>query len=509
MSKKQGRVYLIGAGPGHPELITVRGQRLLRECDAVVYDYLLADELIVLLPESVEKHYVGKRAGQHMLPQDEINALLVTLATEGKNVARLKGGDPFIFGCGSIEAAHLRRHEIEFEIVPGITAGIAGPAYAGIPATDRTASSYLIVATGHDAKEKDETSVDWQLLAQAKGGTLVLYMGVKNIAANVGRLVEGGMPAETPAAIIRRGTFADQESWRGTLASLPQLVEKHQIKPPVVFVIGKVVELQSELEWFKKLPLLGKRIMVTRPAAQAKPLYRQLRDLGAEVLTYPTIKISELDDTKGWIGFSSIAAPYRWLVFTSANGVRFFVKQFVERYGDIRKLSEFKIAAIGSGSERALHEYNLRADFIPSEATVATLAAEFVSEQQLDNTAVVRVRGDLADNTFEAGMERMQVHCVPLTLYRTESIKWPPGMKEKLLENRPDAAIFTSSSTVAGLRHNLAKDEIEHLMKDCAIISIGPMTSDALRDAGLAVSAEAKVHTVPGLVEALLKHFTK
>ncbi len=509
MSEKQGKVYLIGAGPGHPELITVRGQRLLQECDAVVYDYLLADELIVLLPESVARHYVGKRAGQHTLPQDEINALLVTLAAGGKNVARLKGGDPFVFGRGGEEAQYLKDNGIAFEIVPGVTAGVAAPAFCGIPGTDRRRAPYIIFATGHEASDKDTANLNWQQLAAAHDGTLVIYMGVKQVAANITRLISGGWAPETPAAIIRRGTYADQQSWLGTLESLPQLVAEHQIKPPVLFVIGKVVELQPELEWFKGLPLLGKRIMVTRPAAQAEPLYRQLRDLGAEVLTYPTIKISEKNDTQGWIGFSSIAAPHRWLVFTSANGVRFFLKQFVERYGDIRKLSEFRIAAIGSGSERALHEYNLRADFIPSEATVATLTAEFVGEQQLDNTAVVRVRGDLADKAFEEGMARMQVHCVPLTLYRTESVSWSEGLKEKLLENRPDAAIFSSSSTVAGLRHNLAQDEIKRSMKDCAIISIGPVTSDALRDTELPITAEARVHTVPGLVETLLKHFAK
>ncbi|MFH2054334.1 MAG: uroporphyrinogen-III C-methyltransferase, partial [bacterium] len=255
MNKKPGQVYLIGAGPGHPELITVRGQRLLQHCDAVVYDYLLPDELIVLLPEHVEKHYVGKRAGKHMIPQDEINALLVNLAQQGKNVARLKGGDPFIFGCGSIEGAYLREHGIAFEIVPGITSGIAGPAFVGIPATDRHASSFLILATGHDAKDKEKSSVDWKLLGQASAGTLVLYMGVKNIADNVASLIEGGMPGDTPAAIVQRGTFASQKYWRGTLATLPKLVEEHQIEPPVLFVIGKVVDLQPELEWFKELPL--------------------------------------------------------------------------------------------------------------------------------------------------------------------------------------------------------------------------------------------------------------
>lgn len=507
MSKKQGKVYLVGAGPGHPELITVRGQRLLQSCDAVVYDNLLPDELIVTLPEQVEKHYVGKRAGQHSVPQDEINALLVDLAKQGKNVVRLKGGDPFIFGCGSIEGAYLREHGIEFEIVPGITSGIAGPAYAGIPATDRHASSFVILATGHDAVGKIKSSVDWDLLSKAGDGTLVLYMGVKNIAANVARLIEGGMAPDTAAAIVQRGTFASQKHWRGTLESLPKLVEQHDIRPPVLFVIGKVVELQSQLEWFRNLPLLGKRILVTRPATQGLSTYQALRELGAEVCAYPTIKISEQVDTQGWIGFASIAAAHRWLVFTSENGVRYFVKQFSERYGDLRKLHEFWIAAIGSGTERALREFHLRADFVPSQATVKTLTGEFVSEQQLHDTTVVRVRGDLADNTFESGMEKMQVHCVPLTTYRTEVTSWPPGMKEKLFEYPPDAIVFTSSSTIDGLLHNLSREEIEKLLAGCAIVSIGPVTSKKLEAANLPVTVEAETFTISGIIEKLTEYY--
>jgi uroporphyrinogen III methyltransferase/synthase len=507
MVENIGRVYLVGGGPGNPELITVRGQRLLQTCDAVVYDRLLADELIVLLPEHVEKHYVGKQPGRHSMSQHEINQLLVQLAHAGKRVVRLKGGDPFIFGCGSIEGAFLRDNGVEFEIVPGVTSGIAGPAYAGIPCTDRHHASFVILATGHAAADKQKPSVDWETLGKAGNGTLVLYMGVENIAANIERLIAGGMSPQQPAAIVRRATFTDQQCWTGTLEKLPAMIDQHDIKPPVVFVIGNVVELHAELDWLRGMPLLGKRIMVTRPAAQAEHVYQSLRDLGAGVLPYPTIKITEHDDAEGWRQFSFIANPHRWLVFTSENGVRFFISQYLDRYGDIRRLADFRIAAVGSGTARALADYHLRADFMPSAATVQALTGEFVSEQELHETTVIRVRGDLADDTFEQGMQRMQVECIPLTVYRTETAIWAPGLKGKLLEQPPDAIMFSSGSTIQGLLENLPQNVLDQLLEDCVVAAIGPATAKKLEQAGITVTLQSEEHTIPGLIRTLVDYF--
>lgn len=502
-----GTIYLIGAGPGDPELISVKGMRLLSECNAVVFDHLIPDELLIGLPPRRELLYVGKQAGKHTLPQDEINALLVTLAREGKSVARLKGGDPFTFGRGGEEAAYLREHDVKFEVVPGITAGIAAPAYAGIPATDRRRAPFLIFATGHKAEGKESDGIPWETLAQAQGGTLVIYMGVREIGSNVEKLVSLGMAVDTPAAIIRRGTYPSQEVYTGTLSELPMLVEKHEIKPPVVFVIGQVVELRSSLNWLTDKPLLGIRVMVTRAPAQGYTLYRKLRDLGAEVLPYPTITTVENDDPEGWRQFSCISTGHRWLVFTSENGVRYFLRQYIERYGDIRKLADFQIAAIGEGTARALRDNMLRADFVPSEATVAQLGEEFLAEEHLHEAAVVRVRGDMSDSTIEERLKEHQVEFAPITVYRTIHPFWPEGMKEKLFENPPDAVIFTSGSTVMGLYQNLEKNEVGQLFDNCVVASIGPSTSKVIREHGIRVRLEAKVHTVDEVVRMLIEHY--
>jgi uroporphyrinogen III methyltransferase/synthase len=504
-----GKVYLIGAGPGDPELITVRGKRLLALCEVVIYDHLVPDELLIGLRNNCEKHYVGKRAGKHTLAQDEINQLMVKLAKEGKSVARLKGGDPFIFGRGGEEASYLKEHGVPFEIVPGVTAGVAAPAFAGIPCTDRRAAQYVIFATGHKADDQNSEDVPWDKLAQAQNGTLVIYMGVKEIVNTVPKLMASGMPGTTPAAAIQRGTYPSQKVVTGTMEGLPQLIEANNIIPPVIFVIGDVVNLRPQVEWLKDKPLLGVRVMVTRAADQAQELYLKLRDLGAEVLPYPTITTTENEDSEGWRRYTCIAAAHRWLLFTSENGVRYFIKQYIERYGDIRSLSDFKIAAIGEGTAKALRNNMLRPDFVPSQATVSRLGEEFLNETQLHDAAVVRVRGDLSDNTLEDRLSEFGVDCVPITVYQTTHPIWPEGMKQKLFDYRPHAAIFTSGSTVDGLYTNLSDDEVAQLMKDCVIGSIGPATTQKLKERGLTVTIEAKVHTVDQVVAELMDYFMK
>lgn len=504
-----GKVYLIGAGPGDPELITVKGKRLLALCGAVIYDHLVPDELLTSLSAECKKYYVGKRAGKHTLSQDEINQLMVKLAQEGRTVARLKGGDPFIFGRGGEEASYLKEHGVPFEIVPGVTAGVAAPAFAGIPCTDRRAAQYVMFATGHRAADEKSDDVPWDKLAQAANGTLVIYMGVKEIVNTVPKLIESGMPGDTPAAAIQRGTYPSQKVVTGTLQELPQLIEAQNITPPVIFVIGDVVKLRPQVEWLKDKPLLGTRVLVTRAADQAQELYLTLRNLGAEVLPCPTIATIESEDSEGWRRYTCIAAAHRWLIFTSENGVRYFVKQFIARYGDIRALTEFKIAAIGEGTAKALRNNMLRADFMPSQATVSRLGEDFLNETQLHDAAVVRIRGDLSDSTLEDRLAEFGVDCVPITVYRTEHPTWPEGMKEKLFDYPPHAAIFTSGSTVEGLYINLSDNEVSQLLKECVIASIGPSTTQKVKEHGLTAAIEAKVHTVDQVVAELTDYFVK
>jgi len=506
-----GTVYLVGAGPGDPELITVKGKYLLRRCDAVIFDNLVPAELIATLPYHIEKFYVGKKAGKYSLPQAEINSLLVAIAREGKDVVRLKGGDPFTFGRGGEEAKYLHKNGIRFEIVPGITAGAAAPAYGGIPCTDRNKASFVTFATGHKAVDKEVSSVPWDLLAKTRNGTIVIYMGVSEFDNIVNTLIENGLPSHTPAAVIERGTMPTQRVISSPLHQLPEKAKNENIKPPAIFIIGDVVDLQKDLSWFYYKPLSGKRVMVTRPADQAKDIYRSLRELGAEVMPYPTIATEKYIDSQAWDNFTEIKYQSdnidNWMLFTSENGVRYFIEQFISRFGDIRRLTGFKIAAVGLGTARALQSFNLKADFIPDKATTKDLARELVDSTRLEGATVVRVRGNLANDTVEKAITEAKANVLPLQIYRTFYPSWPDGFKDRLFENLPDVIIFSSGSTVEGLCRMLNKDEINKLVSKTLTVSIGPSTSRIIISHGIDVSLEAKEHSIPGIIKELLAHF--
>lgn len=509
-NSKTGIVYLVGAGPGDPDLITVKGKSLLQTCDAVVYDNLIPLELLITLPESTEKYYVGKKAGRHTLPQNEINELMVKLARENKRVVRLKGGDPIVFGRGGEEAVYLKENDIPYEIVPGVTAGVAGPAYSGIPVTERRQSSFVMFLTGHKADEKELPSISWEWVAQARHGTLVIYMGVKEIDEITARLKTAGMAPDTPVAVIERATFPTQHTVISTLAHIAGKVKEENINPPALFVFGDVVNLHNTLEWFENRPLFGMRIMVTRPAVQAQDLYRKLRDLGAEPLPYPTIATAEYIDDPGWENFKKIKSERRWLVFTSENGVRYFFKQYHERISDIRNLAGYKIAAVGESTSDTLSEYGIKADFVPSEATVVCLADEMQREFDMKAAAVIRVRGNLADDTVERSFAIEGARILPLTVYETKYAGWLEGMKEKLISYPPDMIIFTSGSTVKGLCLILAGESTcKKILERSQIVSIGPSTSQVIRSYNLEVTLEAKIHTVAGIIEELLAFYRK
>jgi len=505
-----GIVYLIGAGPGDPGLITVKGMAILRHCNAVVYDNLVPDELIVLLPAGVEKYFVGKGAGRHTLKQEDINELLVKLASEGKKVARLKGGDPFLFGRGGEEARYLQENNIGFEIIPGITAGIAVPAYCGIPCTDREQSSFVIFVTGHKAIEKKLSGVPWEWVAQAKSGTLVIYMGVGELPDISSKLIEGGMPADIQSCIIERGTFPSQRAVTATLARLPEKARTEKIKPPAIIIIGDVVSNEPLLNWHKLKPLYGLRIMVTRPADQAELLYASLRDMGAEVLPYPTTAVSEFMDIASWNKFEKYLGDDpggKWIIFTSENGVRYFLDRFISRYGDIRKLSGFKIAAIGTGTERALDGFSIKPDFMPAKATIDSFIKEFGQKVDLTKASVIRIKGNLADNRIKDGLKPSAREILPVEVYTTFVPQWPGSMRERLFKYPPHIIIFTSASAVDGFGKVLNPEEIQKLTRKAKILSMGPSTAKALKTSNLPISYEAEEYTIPGIIKCLKKHF--
>lgn len=505
-----GIVYLIGAGPGDPGLITVKGKEILQCCDAVVYDNLIPDELIILVSPGAETFFVGKSAGRHTMKQEDINALLVRLAKEGKKIARLKGGDPFIFGRGGEEARFLQDNGIRFEIIPGITSGVAAPAYSGIPCTDRNQSSFVLFLTGHKAIEKKLSSVPWDWVAQAKSGTLVIYMGVGEFPNIAEKLIEGGMPSDIRACIIERGTFPSQRAVSGTLAELPEKAASEKIKPPAIIMIGDVVSNEPLLNWHNKKPLYGLRVMVTRPADQSERLYSSLRDMGAEVLPYPTIATSEFFDINSWSKFEKLQktdARDRWLILTGENSVRYFINRYVSRYGDIRKLGGFKIAVMGLGTVQALEGFNIKPDFIPSEAKTEKLIEEFKRETDLSDSAVIRIKGNLADDRIEKGLETVAREILPLEVYTTFVPQWPGNMRERLFKYPPDIIIFTSASTVDGFNKILNPEEIHQLLESARILSMGPSATRALKSTGLTIGYEAEEHTIPGIIDCLRSYF--
>lgn len=498
-----GTVYLVGAGPGDPDLITIKGRELLERADAIVYDNLIPLELVVTLPETVERHYVGKQASLHALPQEEISLLLVKLAKQGKNVVRLKGGDPCMFGRGGEEGSVLRANDVPFEIVPGVTAGTAALAYAGIPPTDRRKASTVIYATGHRCVSR-ESLVNWSWIAKSHDTTVVIYMGVKELPEIVKKLREDGMSADMPAAVIEKGTYPTQRVVTGTITNLYDRAEAAGIKPPSLIVIGDVVELRDELCWYGKTPLIGKRVLVARPADQAADVYRDLRRLGAEVLPYPTLATRSSLTEPDWDRVSSLNTVTRWLVFTSENGVRYFLPEFLKRIGDVRRLSQFHIAAVGYGTKRILQQFNITPDFVPTVGTTAELGKQLCEQWQMKGASVVRVRGNLGDDRVERALGEAGAEVMSIQSYETYTPEWPENLKSKLQKAPPDYVLFTSGSSCDGFVANLTKEEIGQL-GPVQYVSIGPTTSDIIRGHGLEVAVEAADHSVPGVVKALVE----
>lgn len=510
----EGKVYLVGAGPGDPGLLTVSAARLLKECDAVVYDRLAPLELVVALPSRIERYYVGKSSERRTLSQEEINGLLVALAQRGLNVVRLKGGDPFMFGRGGEEALYLRKMQIPYEVIPGITAGLAAPAYAGIPVTHRNKSVFAVFLTAHEAGDKEKIQMPWEWLGKARNGTIIGYMGVKQLSQATKMLLAGGMSPGTPAALIERGTTGAQRSIFGTLSDLPRLAEEANISPPALFVIGDVVTLGKDLGWFEGNVLCGKRVMVTRPADQAQELYSLLRSHGAEILPLPTITTAEYDDLRAWDQITSLftrevtrdeSNSDQWLAFTSENGVRYFTAQLAKHGFDHRSLGKFNIAAVGSGTDSALRRKGLRADFIPSRATTSALGEELSRLLVGRDALVIRIRGNLADDRVEKALESAGAGVIPLYVYRTYTAPWDAGMWTLLDDNPPDVIAFTSGSTVTGFTEILGEARAREVANRALVASIGPMTTQIAAKHGIKVNVEAETHSVPGLIEAIVK----
>jgi uroporphyrinogen III methyltransferase/synthase len=503
---KAGKVYLVGAGPGDPELISVKGVSCLKEADVIVYDRLLDERLLDTASSAAERIYVGKAAGEHTKPQDEINRLLVTKAREGKTVVRLKGGDPFVLGRGGEEAEFLVQHGIPFEVIPGITSAVAVATCAGIPVTHRGLASSFAVITGHEDPQKDNASINWEKLATGVD-TLIFLMGVKNLSYLVARLMEYGRPPKTPVAVIKEGTQPGQVTVTGNLKTIVAKVREHRLTPPAVIIVGEVVRLRERLRWFDNRPLFGKRILVTRARRQAGTLSRLLAQRGAQPIELPAISISTVADPGELDRAILNLKHYHWIVFTSVNGVESFWQRLHSLKQDSRALSDLKVSAIGPATAKALETRGIVPDFVPRVYTSQGII-DGLKNQNISGQRFLLPRADIADNGLARGIGRLGASVHEVTAYQTApAAEAIAQAKQMIAAGEVDAITFTSSSTVTNLV--AAFGEELAAISSAKVACIGPKTAATATRAGLEVAIVAREQTIPGLVTAMEEYFRK
>lgn len=544
-SSKKGFVSIVGAGPGDPKLLTLRAKEALEAADLVVYDYLVHPAILKHAPQA-ELIYVGKRGGDSdSTPQKSIETLLVRFARNGKRVVRLKGGDPFVFGRGGEETLWLARHKVHFEVIPGVTAGIAAPAYAGIPVTHRGLASEVTLITAHEDPLKKKSQVNWKAVAQLKG-TIVLYMGMKTLPGVVRLLIQYGRKPKTPVSVIRWGTMSEQKVVTGTLKTIIQNVEDAKLGAPAVVIIGEVNRLRQRMKWFEKKPLFGKTVLVTRSRKQASQLGEALEAEGAHVIELPTIQISPVRDFSALDkairrigtphpnsfplrGERRVRGAYDWLIFTSENGVEAFFNRLKQLKQDTRLLSSVKIAVIGPGTKAKLNSYVIEPDLIPQRFTTEGLL-EALQKMRLAKKRFLLLRTNIAPDLLKRSLEESGAVVTEIPIYRTEK---PEGLSRrvaKILRQHPiDYITFTSSSTAQyffeALRSNGRHTSLPspfsfhpsrggkkgegRRMRRPEIISIGPVTSQTVRQFGVSVDREARVPTISSLVDAILAEEAK
>jgi uroporphyrinogen III methyltransferase/synthase len=502
-----GKVYLIGAGPGDPGLLTLKGKRCLEEADAVIYDYLVDPRILAFARPDAELVYAGKKSQSNSIPQSEINRMMVERALAGRTVARLKGGDPFIFGRGGEEAEELVAACVPFEVIPGVSSAIAAPAYAGIPVSHRRYSSAVAIVSGHKEVWENAPHLNWATLAGV-GGTLVLLMSTRQLRTNMQRLINHGLPAQTPVALIRWGTRPEQDVLTGTVGTIADLAAERGFEPPAVTVVGDVVRLRERLRWFDAKPLFGKRIVVTRPRAQAANFIELLERQGAEVILCPTIETVSLASYERLDKALDEIASYAWVIFTSVNGVKFFFARLRERRQDIRTLGAVRIAAIGPETARAVEQLHLRVDAVPreyrAEAVIPTLGN--VKGQRILLPRAAEARAILPQELQALGAQVDEI-AVYRTIRPQDTTAEP--LQALFEQGKIDLVTFTSSSTVRNFVSLFPADTIRTVLGATRVGCIGPITADTAREYGLEVAVQPSSYTVPAFAEAIIRYFTE
>lgn len=502
---QKGKVYLVGAGPGDAGLITLKGIRAIQLADCIVYDFHINPRLLTYAKEQAEFVYAGKRGGHHEMTQDEINEVLILKAKEGKIVCRLKGGDPFVFGRGGEEIEILYREGIEFEIVPGVTSVIAVPAYAGIPITHRKFASAFTVITGNEDLSKEDRIFS-HIRATKGAETFIFLMCVKNLETITNKLLQEGLPADTPSALIRWGTRPEQKVITESLSNIAQLAKEHKISPPAILVIGHVVSLREKLRWYEKKPLYGHRILVTRELTDD---YLPLEDLGAELFIFPTIAFVPPEDFTALDKAIEKIGEYTFMVFPSPRAVKFFFERFLNLSKDIRDLKGISISAIGRETAKALKKWGINPDILPEDFNSLSLGKKFKEEilprYETSGLRMLYLSSDIAMKNFIEEMEGLGIQVdTPLTYRTIKPTEHGKRLAKFLREGKITIATFTSPSSFNNLL-DILKEDAKEMLKEVAIAAIGKTTARAIQEAGFKVSIIPEKSTIKNMVEAIIK----
>ncbi|MBT5903581.1 MAG: uroporphyrinogen-III C-methyltransferase [Opitutaceae bacterium] len=501
-----GMVYLVGAGPGDLGLVTQRARELIRRANVLVYDYLVHPDMVEWVRSDCEVVYVGKKAGFHSMPQDEIEALLVKHAKAGKRVVRLKGGDPYVFGRGGEEARALAADGIAFEVVPGITAALAAGAYAGIPLTQRNTSSSLVLVTGHEDPTKHELQVDWPQLGALKNTTLAIYMGMSRLSDILAGLREGGLAADTPAAVVQWASLGRQRSAVGTVSDIVDRVAEAGLKAPSVIFIGEVVTHQQSVDWFENLSLFGRRVVVTRTRGGNSVLRSKLEHLGAEVIELPLINVVPAVEKEALVDVFSELGMYDWVVFTSANGVRIFFEHFLRAFDDIRALGLLRFACVGDATAEEIERHRVKVECKPKIATAEGLAEALIATGSLDSAKIIAITGNLNRDSLVKKLEAARAIVDILPLYRTEKLDMAESAAaQDFRERGADAVLFASSSAADAFADQTEELSLGAEAAKPLFGSMGPQTSETMKERGLEVDFESRKPGLDGFIAKLIE----